>query len=105
MGSPYEVEHRIQEGSTGGYRWFLARAMPHKDDQGTTLKWFGTSTDIEDQKRTEQRIKASEENSRVLAETVLQLVCIIQTDVSAISINKSYYDYTDTCTELTKRIG
>src|SRR5260221_730851 len=65
-GTPYEVEHRIQEGSTGAYRWFLARAMPHRDDPGTTLKWFGTSTDIEDQKRAEQRVKPSQEHARVL---------------------------------------
>src|SRR5258708_9353981 len=46
-GSPYEVEQRLRNGTTGDYRWFLARGAPLKDAQGTILKWFGTSTDIE----------------------------------------------------------
>src|SRR5258708_7449186 len=93
-GTPYEVEHRIQEGSTGGYRWFLARSIPYQDTQGTILYWVGTCTDIEDQKRAEQRLKASEENWRVLAKTVPQLVWTIQPDGSAMYFNQRYYDYT-----------
>src|SRR5260221_6314797 len=93
-GTPYEVEHRIQEGSTGGYRWFLARSIPYQDTQGTILYWVGTCTAIEDQKRTKQRLKTSEENWRVLAKTVPQLVWTIQPDGSAMYFNQRYYDYT-----------
>jgi len=32
----------------------LARAVPLRDARGKTLKWYGTSTDIEDRKRAEQ---------------------------------------------------
>jgi len=48
-GHPHEVEHRVLEGSTHTFRWFLTRAIPHKDARGTILKWFGTCTDIDDQ--------------------------------------------------------
>src|SRR5258708_39250061 len=68
-GESYEVEYRLKEGKTGNYRWFLARAMPVRDETGQVVKWFGTSTDIEDQKRTEQRLKASEAHGRVLTDT------------------------------------
>jgi serine phosphatase RsbU (regulator of sigma subunit) len=33
------------------YRWFLLRAVPHRDRTGRVIKWFGTTTDIDDQKR------------------------------------------------------
>ncbi|MBC8073478.1 MAG: response regulator [Deltaproteobacteria bacterium] len=35
------------------YRWFLARALPLRDAEGRITRWFGTSTDIDDQKHTE----------------------------------------------------
>jgi len=35
--------------------WFLARGLPITDASGTILRWFGTSTDIEDQKQEEVR--------------------------------------------------
>src|SRR5258708_3874754 len=56
-GVPYEVEHRLQDGTSGAYRWFLARGVRQRNAQGMTLHWFGTCTDIEDQKRAEQQLK------------------------------------------------
>src|SRR4029077_13279442 len=32
-------------------RWFLARAVPLRDEHGNILKWYGISTDIEDRRR------------------------------------------------------
>jgi PAS domain S-box-containing protein len=49
-GQPYEVEYRFKR-YDGVYRWFLGRALPLKDEQGTILKWYGTCTDIDDQKK------------------------------------------------------
>src|SRR5579875_975936 len=63
-GTLYEVEHRILCGSTGNYRWFLARGIPYQDTQGQILYWLGTCTDIDEQKRAEQRLRASEEALR-----------------------------------------
>jgi C4-dicarboxylate-specific signal transduction histidine kinase len=37
------------------YRWFLLCQVPFRDEQGTIRKWFGTLSDIEDRKRTEQQ--------------------------------------------------
>src|SRR5258708_24521954 len=69
----YEVEYRMQQGRTGAYRWFLARGMPRKDSQGTILQWFGTCTDIAEQKQAEQQLKESEENWRAVERTVPQV--------------------------------
>jgi PAS domain S-box-containing protein len=51
-GNPYEVELRLQ-GADGQYRWFLNRAVPIRDGAGQVVKWFGTSTDLDEVKRTE----------------------------------------------------
>ncbi|GHO79710.1 hypothetical protein KSD_74810 [Ktedonobacter sp. SOSP1-85] len=96
-GRPYEAELRLRHGTTGEYHWFLARGVPHRDDQGTILKWFGTATDIEDQKRVEQQLKESkesEEHWRVLAETVPQLVWTTRPDGRVNYCNQRYCDLT-----------
>jgi PAS domain S-box-containing protein len=55
----YELEVRIR-GSDGTYRWFLARYKPLCDSQGRATRWYVACTDIEDRKRTEERLQ--EEN-------------------------------------------
>ncbi len=48
-GTPYEVEYRFRR-YDGVYRWFLGRALPMRDEKGRITKWFGTCTDIHDQR-------------------------------------------------------
>ena len=55
-GVPCEVEHRLQDGTSGAYRWFLVRGVPQRDAQGTILQWIGTCTDIDEKKQAEERI-------------------------------------------------
>ncbi|GLV55820.1 hypothetical protein KDH_26640 [Dictyobacter sp. S3.2.2.5] len=101
IGGPYEIEQRIRQGTTGVYHWFLTRGRPLKDAQGMIVQWVGTSTDIDAQKQAELRSKASEENLRVLAEAVPQLVWVTQPDGSVSYANPRYYDYTcATCEQL-----
>jgi PAS domain S-box-containing protein len=52
-GAPFENETR-QRDANGVYRWFLVRVVPLRDEHGNILKWYGTLTDIEDRKRSEQ---------------------------------------------------
>ena len=51
-GQPYEVEYRLRR-RDGKYLWHLAAAMPLREG-GRIVRWFGTSTDIENQKRAER---------------------------------------------------
>jgi PAS domain S-box-containing protein len=53
-GGVYEIESRLRSCTTGEYRWFLTRALPVRDETGQILKWFGTCTDIDEQKRAER---------------------------------------------------
>ncbi|HJR06078.1 MAG TPA: ATP-binding protein [Pyrinomonadaceae bacterium] len=50
-GEIYEVEFRLRRGTDGDYRWHLGRALPMRDAEGRIIRWFGTNTDIDDQKR------------------------------------------------------
>jgi len=58
-GETYRVESRLRA-ADGNYRWFLMRGVPLSDDSGNIVKWFGTCTDIDDLKRTEQKLQESE---------------------------------------------
>ncbi|MGE3542023.1 MAG: PAS domain-containing protein [Candidatus Tectimicrobiota bacterium] len=46
-GIPCEMRHRLRA-ADGTYRWFLVRALPLRDGQGTITRWVGSCTDIED---------------------------------------------------------
>jgi len=59
-GERYSVEYRFRR-HDGACRWFLAQAEPIRDEYGSVLRWFGTSTDIQDQKDTEDTLRASNE--------------------------------------------
>jgi diguanylate cyclase (GGDEF)-like protein/PAS domain S-box-containing protein len=52
-GDPYDVEYRLR-GKDGTYRWFLGRANPIRNPAGEIVKWFGSCTDIENQKQNQQ---------------------------------------------------
>src|SRR5262249_44431907 len=52
-GEPFENEVRYRRAADGRYRWFVVRAVPHRDATGAILKWYGVSTDIDHRKRAE----------------------------------------------------
>ena len=53
-GETFQMEYRFRRASDGTYRWHLGRAVPIKDLNGSVVKWFGTCTDIDDQKHNQQ---------------------------------------------------
>src|SRR5258708_5429808 len=53
----------------GEYRWFLFQAEPLRDQSGNIVKWYGSSTDIEDRKLAEDALRDSEQRFRDYAET------------------------------------
>jgi len=54
-GENYETAFRLRRGSDGSWRWHLARALPLVGG-GEVAQWFGTCTDIEDQKAIEAEL-------------------------------------------------
>ena len=59
-GEPFEKEARLRR-ADGAYRWFLLRAMPLRNAQGKVVKWYGTSTDIEDRRRAEESLQEAQD--------------------------------------------
>lgn len=68
-GEPYEIEYRLRRASDGAYRWFVARAMPVRDASGNVVRWIGSATDIEAQKRANANLDFVIEASEVLSAT------------------------------------
>src|SRR6266481_231576 len=51
-GEPFEAEARVRR-HDGVYRWMLHRKAPLRDEQGKVVKWYGSSIDIDELKRSE----------------------------------------------------
>ena len=55
-GEPGEIEARLRR-HDGVYRWFLIRVAPFRDQNGRLVRWYGTSIEIDDRKRTEESLR------------------------------------------------
>jgi PAS domain S-box-containing protein len=85
-GKPFEREARVRR-ADGQYRWFLIRAVPQRDENGDIANWYGTSTDIEDLKRAEDRI-------RLIIDTLPTMVWTLRPDGAVDFVNQRWMDYT-----------
>jgi PAS domain S-box-containing protein len=54
--APFENEQRALR-KDGNYRWSLIRYNPLLDENGKVIRWYATWTDIDDRKRTEDRMR------------------------------------------------
>lgn len=72
-GEPFETEYRLRD-KEGDHHWFLARAVPLRDEAGRILRWFGTCTDIGEIVAARQTLaRGSESLAREVAERTRQL--------------------------------
>ncbi len=69
-GSPFEMEFRLLNRRQQSYRWHLVRTVAVQDGSGRVARWFGTRTDIHEQKK-------AEESSRYLAEASAELAGVV----------------------------
>ena len=58
-GEPFEMEFPLR-GADGMFRSFLNRGQPLKDSQGRVVQWFGTNTDVNELKRMEESLRATQ---------------------------------------------
>jgi PAS domain S-box-containing protein len=94
-GADYEIEYRFK-GRDGQYRWFLGQALPRRDEAGNIVTWFGTCTDIHDQKLAADLLAERESEFTTLADNVAQLSWMARPDGHIYWYNKRWYDYTGT---------
>jgi PAS domain S-box-containing protein len=91
--SSYAKEHRIQM-ADGSYRWHLSRAIPVLDERGKIAKWYGTATDIQDLKQTEEALRESENRFRTMTNNAPMLVWMSGTDKLVTYFNQTWLDFT-----------
>jgi PAS domain S-box-containing protein len=72
-GVPFAAEYRIKR-SNGEYRWHMARGMPMRGSDGAIQKWFGTCTDVQDQKNAMNAVKQSEDKAREAEQQIRALI-------------------------------
>lgn len=65
-GVNYEIEYRLKR-HDGEYRWFLARGIPMKNEQGQIVKWYGTNTDVHEQKSSAEALRQSTERFNLVS--------------------------------------
>ena len=91
-GSPYLTEQRIRR-SDGVYRWFENRGFPVRDTGGRISRWCVLLTDIDERKRAEDAIRASERNLKLIIDTIPALVWSARPDGGTEFFNQHYLDF------------
>ncbi|RRN63976.1 PAS domain-containing protein [Caulobacter sp. 602-1] len=91
-GEPFEYESRARC-HDGVYRWFQVLGRPHRDDEGRLVRWYSLLIDIDDRKRAERALEASERNLRLTIDTIPALAWSATTDGAADFLNQHYLDY------------
>ncbi len=84
-GSTYQVEHRAKR-ADGRFVWYLSRAKPIRDRNGRIVKWFGTTTDIDELKNSERSLdearQSAEKANRAKSEFLANMSHEIRTPLS-----------------------
>jgi PAS domain S-box-containing protein len=82
-GTPYETEFRARR-HDGAYRWFLARAIPVRETDGTIVRWVGTNTDIHERKLAEDANTRDRDRFWQLSHDLL-VVCDFEGAITAVN--------------------
>jgi PAS domain S-box-containing protein len=91
-GEIFEYETRVRR-ANGDYRWMFHRKVPLRDANGTIVKWYGSSLDIEERKAAEEKIREQETELRKLLDLIPHHVCVFGPDASPIYANQGVLEY------------
>ncbi len=75
LGQGFAFETRSLRAKDGIYRWHLQQAVALRDAEGKVLKFVGTTTDIDDQKRAEEDMRTRENDLRKILDGIPGFVC------------------------------
>ncbi len=92
-GCEYEVEHRMRA-ADGTYRWFHVRGLPLRDSRGIVIRWYCVLTDIEDRRRTEEALRSSEQQLRLMVDSIPALISIRNVAGEIEVVNRQILDFT-----------
>ena len=92
-GEPGEIEARLRR-YDGVFRWFLIRVEPFRDETGKLIRWYGTSTDIDVLKKTEEKLREDERELRRITDAIPQTIVVLDPSGAPLHANKATLDYT-----------
>jgi formate hydrogenlyase transcriptional activator len=92
-GQAGEVEGRIRR-HDGMFRWFLMRVEPMRDAAGNIVRWYGTQTDIEDLRQTEEKLRAEDCELRRITDAIPQAIVVQDPSGIPVYANRATLDYT-----------
>ena len=91
-GQPFENEYRIRR-ADGVYRWFQGRSLPLRGSDGRIIRWYSLITDIDDRKRAEEALRASEQSLRLIIDSIPGLVATMNAAGEAQLLNRQLLEY------------
>jgi hypothetical protein len=91
-GDHYDTEHRLRR-ADGVYRWFRNSGRPSRDSQGRITQWYGTTMDIDDQKRAEAALRDRERELSQLVDMVPSQLWRLTPDGEPTFFNKRMVDF------------
>src|SRR6266478_5833025 len=92
-GEPGEMEARLRR-HDGVYRWFLIRVEPFRDVHGQLVRWYGTSTDIDTLKQTQEKLREEEQELRRITDAIPQAIVVLDPSGVPVYANQATLDYT-----------
>src|SRR5580698_5838089 len=92
-GQGFAIETRSLRAQDRTYRWHLQQAVVLRDAEGKALKFIGTTTDIDDQKRAEEKIRQSEKEARQLLDLSPLHITELGPDGARRYLNRASLDY------------
>jgi diguanylate cyclase (GGDEF)-like protein/PAS domain S-box-containing protein len=90
-GNHYEVEFRLRR-ADGTYRWHLGRATAGRDADGKIIKWFGTSTDIHEQKLAEDSLQEKNSLLASMFEATADGILVVDLTNTIVTYNRQFLD-------------
>src|SRR6267378_3501214 len=103
-GEPGEIEARLRRHDSV-YRWFLIRVEPFRDESGKLVRWYGTSTDIEDRRQAEEKLRQEERDLRQLIDFLPQHVLVLDAEGTLVQANQTTLDYSGHTLDETRDAG
>jgi len=92
-GRGFAIETRSRRARDGVYRWHLQQAVVLRDAEGNVLKFVGTTTDIDNQKRAEEALRSRERDLRLIINTMPVLAWSAWPDGRVDFFNQRWLDY------------
>ena len=90
-------EHLLHEArvrrADGEYRWMLHHKIAARDEHGKIVKWYGSSIDIEDRKRAEEKLRQEERELRQIVDVIPQHIFVLEPDGRFLYVNRRDLEY------------